>query len=81
MQIFMSHELMVLSGMVFGEVISAIQFGFAPIHVILALSDAIADPIEAHIDGFGPLLFDGVIGEASGGGVVGFDGSGWLYVP
>ena len=45
----MPHELMVLGGMVFGEVIRAIAFGFAPINVILALSDSVSDPIKSHV--------------------------------
>ena len=78
----MLHELMVLGSMMFGEVISAIDFGFAPINVILALLDSTADPIKSHVDGFGPVLFDCVIGETSCHGVVGFNWSGWLlWVP
>jgi len=42
----------------------------------MALLDTIADPEEAHVHSFGPLLFDGVVGDAGSGGVVGGDG-GW----
>jgi hypothetical protein len=45
----------------------------------LALADVVMNPVEAHIDGFGVFLFDGVIGEdASGGAVVSYNGCGRL---
>jgi hypothetical protein len=31
----------------------------------LALAYAVADPVEAHVNGFGALLVDGVIGDHS----------------
>jgi hypothetical protein len=35
------------------------------------LADAILDPIETHVHGFGSFLFDCFVGEADGGRVVG----------
>ena len=32
----------------------------------LALADAVANPVEAHVNGFGSFLFDHVIGDAKG---------------
>jgi hypothetical protein len=34
----------------------------------MSLGDAILDPVESHVDGFGPLLPDGVVGETNGSG-------------
>ena len=61
--------------MVFAEIIGAIVFALAPIDVKLALADAIADPVEAHVHGLRSFLFNVVVGDASGCTVVGLDGS------
>jgi hypothetical protein len=72
-------HLAVMSGRVmFSEVVSQIVSAAAPVDKELALGDAVSDPVEAHVDGFGAALFDGVVGNARGTGVVGLDGSGWL---
>jgi hypothetical protein len=39
----------------------------------LALTDAVADPVIAHVNGFGAALFDCIIGNAGCCAVVGFD--------
>ena len=41
-----------------------------PLDAEVALADALADPVEAHIDGFGAALLDSVIGYACCGIVV-----------
>ena len=64
----------------FGEVIGAIEFAFAPDNVELALADSVANPVKTHVHGFGALLFDGIVGDASGGAVVGDDDGRWLLV-
>ena len=46
----------------------------------LALLDSVSNPVKAHVNGFGPFLFDSVIGDTFGTGVVGLNGSGWLGV-
>ena len=71
---------MVAGGMMLGEVISLVVASRLPIDVKLALPDAIADPVKPHVDCLGTLLFDGVIGNAGSGTVVGLDGCGWLWV-
>ncbi len=74
-------HLAVMSGRVmFSEVVSQIVSAAAPVDKELALGDAVSDPVEAHVDGFGAALFDGVVGNARGTGVVGLDGSGWLWM-
>jgi len=62
---------MMAGGMVFGEVIGMIGAAGTPKNVELALADPVVNPIKSHVDGFGPLLFHGVIGNAAGGAVVG----------
>ena len=49
-------------GKIIGEVIGA----FFPVNSELILADAIADPIESHVDGFGAALLDGVVNDAFG---------------
>ena len=44
----------------------------------LSLADAITDPPEAHVHGFGAFGFDRVIGDTRSCGVVAFD-DGWWY--
>lgn len=66
------------SGMMLGKIVSAIEDAFFPVDVELALADAIADPIEAHVNGFGALLLHGVVGDAGSGAVVSDNGRGWL---
>lgn len=46
----------------------------------LALPNAIAQPVEAHVDTLGFFLFDGVGGESDGELVITKDGSGRLDV-
>ena len=36
------------------------------------------DPVKAHVNGFQPFLFDGVVCKTFGGGVIDMDGSGRL---
>ena len=57
--------------MVLGEVIGPISDARSPKNVELALAHPVAYPIKPHVDGFGALLFNGVIGNAAGCAVVG----------
>ena len=66
--------------MVFGEVVGFVECASAPIDDELALADAVTDPVEAHVDGFGSALFYGVIGDTGGCVVVSDNGSGRLRV-
>jgi len=60
--------------MMFCEVIPFFVFAGFPINSELPLSDAIADPAKAHVDGFGLFLFCGVIDDPFCTSVVGLDG-------
>ena len=64
----------------FGEVISEVVGAFAPVDEKLSLGDTVADPIKTHIHCFGSTLFDGVVADAGGAGVVRLDGSSGLRV-
>jgi hypothetical protein len=60
--------------MVFGKVFGEIFFTSTPMNYELPLLDSVADPVKAHVYGFGATLFDFFIGDASGACIVGLDG-------
>ena len=64
-----------------GEEIGEIVGAGSPCDRVLAAFHPIADPMVAHVDGFGSLKTDGVIGKTNGSCVVRDDGSGRLRVP
>ena len=45
----------------FCVIVGQIGYAWLPVDEELAVAGAVADPVEAHVDGFGELLFDGVI--------------------
>ena len=57
----------------FGEVVSFVGTALAPKYVELFLMHMTVDPIKAHVDGLGSLLFDSVIGNTSSRTVVSLD--------
>jgi hypothetical protein len=61
---------MMRSWMVFRKIIGPVGGTTTPVDVKLTLADAITDPIETHIDGFGAFLFYRVVGDAGGCSVV-----------
>ena len=62
---------MMAGRVMYGEIISKVDGTFAPVNVKLTLADTIANPVKSHVDGFGAALFDGVVGDAAGGAIVG----------
>ena len=66
--------------MVLGEIISKVAGAPGPVDAELALVDAVPGPVKAHVDGFGPDLFDRAIHDSTGGGIVSFHGCGRLWV-
>ena len=57
--------------MVFGEVFGEVAFAFGPVDKeIMALSYTGSDPVKTNVDGFGVVLFDNVIGNSGGTGIV-----------
>ena len=81
LQVGKAHKAVMVRRVVLGEVVSKVSAAGFPIYEKLALPDAVLDPIEAHVDGFGSFLFDCVVREAFCGGVVDADWNRWLRVP
>ena len=63
------------NGVMLRMIIGPVEAAFAPEDVELALADAVAKPIVPHVNGLGPFLLHGVVGDADGGAVVRDDGS------
>jgi hypothetical protein len=66
MEIESSDLLMMGTRMVFAVVVCEIVFSGCPVDVKLFLLDATANSVEAHVDGLQALLFDVIIGNATG---------------
>ena len=43
------------------KIVPMVGFAWAPDNLVLALFDAVLEPIKVHVDGFGTALFDGAI--------------------
>ena len=48
-------------------IVGNIGYAWLPVYKELAAAGAVTDPVEAHVDGFGSLLFDGVICKSNSG--------------
>ena len=64
--------------MKFGEVVGEVDYPGSPVYVKLLLLYSILEPIVAHVDTFGSVLFDGAVDDSIGGGIVCFHTCGWL---
>ena len=62
-----------------GEVVSMVGFSWAPDNLVLALFDAVLEPVKAHVDGLG-TLFDGAIEDSLSTFVVCANWCGGLWV-
>jgi len=80
MEIDGTHVAVVESWMMFCEIIPFVVFAGLPINSELPLSDATADPVKVHVNGFGLFLFHGVTDDSFCTSVVGLDGCCWLGV-
>ena len=78
MQVSGAHRLVVFGREVFGVVVGQIFVARSPMDTKLTLADTISHPVKAHVDGFGAALFDRVVDDTSGAGVVYLDGSSGL---
>ena len=78
MQVEWTHAAMVLGGVMLGIIIGFVCLTGLPINHEFSLADLVSDPEEAHVHGFGALLFDGIVGNASGCGIVSYNWSGIL---
>ena len=76
-----SDTLMVLGGMMFGVIVGLVALARPPDDMKLFLSDAITNPIVAHIHSLGAFLLDRVVSNAGSSAVIGgYDG--WrLWMP
>jgi hypothetical protein len=80
MQVTGSNLLMLRGWMVFRNVIGYVESTAAPAHKELALTYAISNPIEAHVNGFRMALLHGVVSNTLSGVIVsecGRAGGGW----
>ena len=64
MQVGRTHELVIIRQMVFGMIITKAGTMWLPVGEKLSLAGKITDPLETHIDCFGPFLLDCVVSEA-----------------
>ncbi len=62
------------------EIVSIVFAASAPVDKEFSISNAIANPIEAHVDGFGSTLLDSAISNARGTGIIGLDGGCRLWM-
>lgn len=78
MQVSGAHGLVVFGREVFGVVVGQIFDAGFPVDTKLTLADTISHPVKTHVDGFGAALFDCVVDDTGGAGVVNLDGRGRL---
>ena len=68
------------SRVMFRDIIAKIENAFFPVYIELALADAVAQPVEAHVHRLGHFLFDCVVDDAGGALVVKLEWCGSLLV-
>ena len=81
LQVGRSHNTVMGRGVVIGIIVTKVSVARIPMNERLTLPDAVLDPIEAHIDGFGSFLLYGAVCETFRGRVVDADWSWWFRVP
>ena len=60
------------------DVVGSIPRARSPIYKEHILLDAVTDPVKAHVNGFGSLLFEAGVSKADSRRVVDLDRGGWL---
>ena len=80
MKIDRANKFVVSRAVVFCKIVSQISFSWDPIDLELALGTVVLEPVEAHVDGFGSVLLDGVVEDTIGSAVVGLDRGRGLFV-
>ena len=68
------------SGLKLSKIISDVILSLRPDNSEYSLSDAVANPVVAHIDGFGATELDSVVCDTDGGHVIGKEARRWLLV-
>ena len=76
----LSHCLMMLCGMMFGEVVCKVSGTWSPKYDELSLVYTVSNPVKTHVYCFCLLDFDIVVGNPCGSGVVSDDWSGLLFM-
>ena len=76
-----THAPMVHGGVMFSKVVSKVILPSVPINAKLALFGPVTEPVEAHINGLGALLFHSIVDNAIGSIVVSLEQGGWLGEP
>ena len=71
MKIEIAHSEAMWSGLIIDVLVNKVGVSYFPEDDKLTLFDLIFDPRKAHVDGFWAVLFDGSVGNTSGGGVIG----------
>ena len=61
MEMHLADNLVVGHRVVLGPVVAQVVSSFFPVDSELALADTVPDPVELHVHGLGPALFDTVI--------------------
>ena len=64
MEINRADSAMMLGSVVFAVVIREVVCTGLPMDGVLALGDAVLEPVESHVKSFGSFLFDGVSEDA-----------------
>ena len=67
MQVCRPHEALVSRRVMFCMIVGQIGYAWFAVDEELTADGAVADPVETHVDGFGALLFDGVIFKSDSG--------------
>jgi len=66
LQVHCLHVLVVLGGVVLGEVITQIEDAGSPVNQKVPLMNLVSDPVISHVHSFGLALLKHVIGNAHG---------------
>ena len=67
MQVCRPHEEVMIRQVIFCVIVGNIGNDWLPVDEELSAAGTVADPVETHVDGFGALLFDGVICKSDSG--------------
>ena len=61
LQVCIQNEAVMSKRVMFCVIVGQIGYAWLPVDEELATAGAVADPVETHVDGFGALMFDGVV--------------------
>ena len=67
MQVCIPHKAVMSRQVMFCVIFVHISYAWFPVDKELAAAGAVANPVETHVNGFGALLFDGIICKPGSG--------------